>query len=94
MLNGRVTLMRLAQIKMPKQPDCKWAQRPDKIMLTLNVPNLDPVKSDIKVCVAHRRATMFTLLEQERRAQRSEALERTAGTSLRSKATYLIRGNR
>lgn len=37
---------------MPKQPDCKWAQRPDKIMLTLNVANLDPAKADIKVnCV-------------------------------------------
>ena len=36
---------------MPKQPDCKWAQRPDKIMLTLNVSNVDPAKSDIKVCV-------------------------------------------
>jgi hypothetical protein len=34
---------------MVKQPDCKWAQRPDKIMLTLNVPNLDPAKADIKV---------------------------------------------
>ena len=41
---------------MPKQPDCKWAQRPDKIMLTLNVPNLDPAKSDIKVRVAPRRS--------------------------------------
>jgi hypothetical protein len=35
--------------RMPKQPDCKWAQRPDKIMLTLNVANVDPAKADIKV---------------------------------------------
>jgi len=41
--------VRASQDKMPKQPDCKWAQRPDKIMLTLNVANVDPAKSDIKV---------------------------------------------
>ena len=34
---------------MPKQPDCKWAQRPDRIMLTLNVSNLDRAQADIKV---------------------------------------------
>ena len=42
----------VVQVNMPKQPDYKWAQRPDKIMLTLNVANLDPAKADIKVnCV-------------------------------------------
>jgi hypothetical protein len=38
---------------MPKQPDCKWAQRPDKIMLTLNVPNVAADKADIKVTDAN-----------------------------------------
>ena len=39
----------VVQDKMPKQPDCKWAQRPDKILLTINVANLDEKTADIKV---------------------------------------------
>ena len=33
---------------MPKMPDCKWYQRPDKVFLTVNVPNVDPAKADMK----------------------------------------------
>ena len=51
-LNSSVT----QQDRMPKQPDCKWAQRPDKIMLTLNVANLDPAKADIKVQMCANRS--------------------------------------
>jgi len=39
----------VVQDKMTKQPDCKWAQRPDKILLTINVANLDEKTADIKV---------------------------------------------
>ena len=31
----------LAPVQMTKVPDCKWAQRTDKIFLTINVANLD-----------------------------------------------------
>ncbi|EKX55165.1 hypothetical protein GUITHDRAFT_160392 [Guillardia theta CCMP2712] len=34
---------------MSKLPDCKWAQRNDKILFTINIPNLDPNKTTINV---------------------------------------------
>ncbi len=37
------------QDAMPKQPDCKWAQRPDRILFTVNVPNVTAEKADITV---------------------------------------------
>eukprot|EP00282_Hemiselmis_andersenii_P006268 CAMPEP_0114134458 /NCGR_PEP_ID=MMETSP0043_2-20121206/14177_1 /TAXON_ID=464988 /ORGANISM="Hemiselmis andersenii, Strain CCMP644" /LENGTH=233 /DNA_ID=CAMNT_0001228117 /DNA_START=3 /DNA_END=700 /DNA_ORIENTATION=+ len=34
---------------MTKAPNAKWAQRKDKIFLTINIPNLDPAKTKINV---------------------------------------------
>mmetsp|Transcript_61792 Transcript_61792/g.145335 ORF Transcript_61792/g.145335 Transcript_61792/m.145335 type:complete len:162 (-) Transcript_61792:177-662(-) len=34
---------------MVKAPDCKWSQRSDKVMLTLNVPNLDAAKTNVNI---------------------------------------------
>merc|ERR1712205_260982 len=46
---GRLAEVRSKRVdKMPKMPDCKWYQRPDKVFLTVNVPNVDPAKADMK----------------------------------------------
>jgi hypothetical protein len=34
---------------MTRQPECKWAQRPDRILFTVNVPNVEVEKADIRV---------------------------------------------
>jgi hypothetical protein len=49
-----------AQDAMPKQPDCKWAQRPDRILFTVNVPNVTAEKADITVIGA-----AFALAERD-----------------------------
>ena len=45
---------------MPKHPDCKWAQRPDRIIFTVNVPNVTAEKADITVIGA-----AFALAERD-----------------------------
>ena len=37
------------QDAMTRQPECKWAQRPDRILFTVNVPNVEVEKADIRV---------------------------------------------
>jgi hypothetical protein len=32
-----------------RAPDCKWAQRDDKVIFTINVPDLDPAKAKVEI---------------------------------------------
>ena len=32
-----------------RAPDCKWAQRKDKVMFTINVPDLNPAKAKVEI---------------------------------------------
>jgi hypothetical protein len=32
-----------------RAPDCKWAQREDKVIFTINVPDLDPAKAKVDI---------------------------------------------
>ena len=37
------------QAMTTRAPDCKWAQRKDKVLFTINVPNLDPAKAKVDI---------------------------------------------